>query len=49
MSDTAHHIHVGGVYFLTFFATLYVVNFLMRLWSARHGNNPVAKAIAFGI
>jgi hypothetical protein len=49
MSDVAHHVHVGGVYFLTFFATLYVINVLLRLWTARHGDNPVAKAIAFGI
>lgn len=49
MSDVAHHVHVGGVYFLTFFASLYVINFLLRTWTARHGNNAVAKALAFGI
>ena len=49
MSDVANHVHVGGVYFLTFFASLYVVNFLFRLWAASHANNPVAKAIAFAI
>lgn len=45
----ANHVHVGSVHLITFFATLYVVNFLVRLWSANHANNPVAQALAVTI
>ena len=43
------HVHVGGIYIVTFFATLYVLNFLIRLWAGRHASNPVAGALAFGV
>ena len=49
MDSAAKHVHVGGVYFITFAASLYVVQFLLRLFTARHANNPIARGLAFGI
>jgi hypothetical protein len=48
MSEAAHHIHAGGIYFITFAATLYIVNVLLGLWTARHANNAFAQGLAFG-
>lgn len=44
-----HHVHVGSVHFITFFAMLYITNFTLRLWTSKHADNPIAKAISFGV
>lgn len=46
---TAKHVHIGGLYFIGFVASLYAVNFLARTIAARHPDSPAVQALVYGL
>jgi hypothetical protein len=49
MESVAKHVHAGGIYVITFVATLVVVNVLVRTAAAKHPNSTAWQAAAYVI
>lgn len=44
-----HHTHGAGVFIVIVLAIVWSSNIIVRTWSARHPNNPMARALAVAV